>query len=99
MVTHIDELTGVSAYDGRGTLSGELRSLYRKTHETIKKVTEDIENRFHFNTAISAVMELVNEVNQFLNSKGQKDDVAWSVLREAVEATAYHRGVMADVRP
>lgn len=87
VVTHIDELTGVSVYEEGGGLSGQLRSLYRKTHETIKKVTEDIENRFHFNTAISAVMELVNEVNQFLNSKEQKDDIAWSVVREAVEAT------------
>ncbi len=34
--------------------------LYAKAHQTIKKVTEDIENSFHFNTAISAVMELVN---------------------------------------
>ncbi|MCK7509078.1 MAG: class I tRNA ligase family protein [Desulfobacterales bacterium] len=32
----------------------------RKTHQTIRKVTTDIEDRFHFNTAISAVMELVN---------------------------------------
>ena len=87
VVTHIDKITRVTAYDGRETLSGQLRSLYRKTHETIKKVTDDIENRFHFNTAISAVMELVNEVNQVLNSKEQKDDIAWSVVREAVEAT------------
>ncbi|MBL6967667.1 MAG: class I tRNA ligase family protein, partial [Desulfobacteraceae bacterium] len=72
---------------GREALSGQLRSLYRKTHETIRKVTGDIENRFHFNTAISAVMELVNEVNQFLNSREQKDEIAWSVIREAVEAT------------
>jgi leucyl-tRNA synthetase len=41
-------------------LDGQWRDLYKKTHVTIKKVTEDIENRFHFNTAISAVMELVN---------------------------------------
>ena len=87
IVTHIDELTGVSVYEEGEGLSGQLRSLYRKTHETIKKVTDDIENRFHFNTAISAVMELVNEVNQFLNSKEQKDNIAWSVVREAVEAT------------
>ena len=87
VVTHIDNITGVTPYEGCETLSGQLRSLYRKTHETIKKVTEDIENRFHFNTAISAVMELVNEVNQLLNNKEQKDDIAWSVVREAVEAT------------
>ncbi|MFO7716210.1 leucine--tRNA ligase [Desulfosarcina sp.] len=37
-----------------------LRELYRKTHATIKRVTQDIDERFHFNTVISAVMELVN---------------------------------------
>ena len=41
-------------------LSDDLRSLYKATHQTIKKVTHDIEERFHFNTAISAVMELIN---------------------------------------
>lgn len=38
------------------------KELRRKTHQTIKKVTEDMEGTFHFNTAISAVMELVNEI-------------------------------------
>ncbi|MBW1693271.1 MAG: leucine--tRNA ligase [Deltaproteobacteria bacterium] len=41
-------------------LEGKLRELLKKTHATIYKVTKDIEDRFHFNTAISAVMELVN---------------------------------------
>ena len=41
-------------------LSGKLKDLYKKAHQTIKKVTNDIEDRFHFNTAISAIMELVN---------------------------------------
>ena len=36
--------------------------LFRKTHLTIKKVTEDIERQFQFNTAIAAMMELVNEL-------------------------------------
>jgi len=36
--------------------------LLRKTHQTIKKVTDDMEGGFHFNTAISSVMELVNEI-------------------------------------
>jgi leucyl-tRNA synthetase len=36
-------------------------TLRRKIHSTIKKVTEDLDGGFHFNTAISAVMELVNE--------------------------------------
>lgn len=44
---------------------GEARNLRRMTHRTIKKVTEDIDGRFHFNTAISAVMELVNAIYVF----------------------------------
>ena len=44
----------------RGTVNDE--KLKRKTHQTIKKVTDDIEKGFHFNTSISAIMELVNEV-------------------------------------
>jgi len=38
--------------------------LLRKLHQTIKKVTEDIEARFHLNTAISALMELVNAIKK-----------------------------------
>ena len=48
---------------GPSSLSNNARELYIKTHQTIKKVTDDIEQRFHFNTAISAVMELTNQLN------------------------------------
>lgn len=41
------------------------RALYRKTQQTIKRVTADIEEEFHFNTAISALMELANEIGRF----------------------------------
>jgi leucyl-tRNA synthetase len=84
---HIGELNKVPVYEGRDSLPDRLKALHRKTHQTIKKVTDDIENRFHFNTGISAVMELVNEVTQFLNSKEKKDDTAWSVIREAIETS------------
>lgn len=40
-------------------------ALYRKTHQTIAKVTTDIEREYHFNTAIAALMELVNEITVF----------------------------------
>ena len=43
-------------------LSEDARDLYIKANRTIKKVTDDIEASFHFNTAISSVMELVNEL-------------------------------------
>ncbi len=42
--------------------AGEARELLAKTHWAIDKVTRDIDPRFQFNTAISAVMELVNEI-------------------------------------
>jgi leucyl-tRNA synthetase len=77
-------LKGISPYDGSGQLDGELGALHRKTHQTIKRVTEDIEQRFHFNTAISAVMELVNVIYQFRSNSIQSPE-ALSVLRLAVE--------------
>ena len=40
---------------------GDAAILLRKTHQTIRKVTTDISERYRFNTAISAVMELVND--------------------------------------
>ncbi len=65
-------------------LEGEHKSLRQKIHKTIKKVTEDIE-RFHFNTAISAVMELVNEV-YVSEVKDRTDEVSERVIRESLEA-------------
>jgi leucyl-tRNA synthetase len=63
-------------------IEGDAKSLRQKTHKTIKKVTEDIE-RFHFNTAISAIMELVNEI--YLSGvKDQDEEVSLRVMREAV---------------
>ena len=44
------------------------RALRRKTHETIRRVTIDIEERMHLNTAVSSLMELVNELYAFSES-------------------------------
>ena len=46
-------------------LSDAERSLRRKTHDTIRRVTVDLDPRVHLNTAISAMMELVNELYAF----------------------------------
>lgn len=56
--------------------------LLRKTHQTIKKVTTDIEREYHFNTAIAALMELVNELSAFQ----PRDDVEWAIFRYSIEA-------------
>lgn len=47
------------------TLSKDELSLRRKLHQTIAKVTEDLDGKFAFNTAISAIMELVNDMYKF----------------------------------
>ncbi len=44
------------------SLSPEARAIQRKLHQTIKRVSDDFQGRWHFNTCISAIMELVNEV-------------------------------------
>ena len=53
-------------------LSAEEKHLFRKIHQTIKKVTLDLEGDFHFNTAIAAAMELVNEIQAFTFPEGEK---------------------------
>jgi len=71
-------------YHGKEDLPETLRNLRRKTHQTIRKVTEDLEERFHFNTAISAIMGLVNTLYQFdVNSVA--NPFKNQVLREAME--------------
>jgi leucyl-tRNA synthetase len=44
------------------SLSPEARKIQRKLHQTIKRVGDDFQGRWHFNTSIAAIMELVNEL-------------------------------------
>ena len=64
------------------SLDEEQRALRRKTHETIKKVTDDMQRRYTFNTALAAIMELLNEVNRY---KGASADDRL-ILQEAIES-------------
>src|SRR5262249_52358183 len=45
------------------------RALRRKTHQTIRRVTADIEGRMHLNTALSSLMEVVNQLYDFSEGK------------------------------
>ncbi len=58
----IEKYKGIDPYTeaASGLKSKPAKELYIKAQQTIKKVTDDIDKSFHFNTAISAVMELVN---------------------------------------
>ncbi|RMF93396.1 MAG: leucine--tRNA ligase, partial [Nitrospinota bacterium] len=69
--------------DQMQALSPGVAALRRKVHQTIRKVTADIE-RFHFNTAIAAIMELVNHLYQFTGEE-REEPGAQMALREAIE--------------
>ena len=65
------------------------KNLQRALHGTIKRVTVDIEERFNFNTAISAIMELVNAFYTYSNESGETDEKAKAkaapFLKDALE--------------
>lgn len=80
VTSYAEEIKGL---DGQiGNLEGAAKDLRRLTHQTIKKVTEDISTRFNFNTAISAIMELVNGLT---NHKEKEQDTNLLVVKEAIE--------------
>jgi len=85
VVDYLDDIRDIAPFDGRTSLEGDLKNLRRKTHQTIRKVTRDIEDRFHFNTAISAIMELVNALYA-LPRPAQDDRIALAVVRETVDS-------------
>jgi len=65
-----------------GSLNQEQRALRQKIHSTLQKVTRDIGERYTFNTAIAANMELLNHLSSHQGDNAQ--DIA--VLREGIEA-------------
>jgi len=85
-IDHLDifeEKTASSTSAAPSSDSG--RRLKTKVHQTIKKVTEDIEQRYHLNTAISAIMELFN----LLKKEGEtlkKNPEGRALLRETMES-------------
>jgi leucyl-tRNA synthetase len=73
--THADELSQARShaidYD---KLNEASRRIYRKTHWAIHKVRTDLQDSFHFNTAISAIMELSNLMSSFVEAGDEKAD-------------------------
>ncbi|MFW5982074.1 MAG: leucine--tRNA ligase [Halanaerobiaceae bacterium] len=65
-----------------GNLDKDEKELYRQLHITIKRVSEDLEERLNFNTAISAIMELTNAVYQYLNAV---EDINYSLLKLVID--------------
>jgi leucyl-tRNA synthetase len=63
-------------------LTDDQKALRRKTHQTIRKIDDDIGRRNSFNTAVAAAMELLNAVNRLEDDSDQ----GRAVVREALEA-------------
>ena len=70
-----------SAFDPAGASEKE-KVLLRKTHQTLRRVTHDLESRWHFNSAIAVIMELVNEIHA---QEPLKEGVRPAVVREILE--------------
>ena len=65
-------------------LSGPSLKLLRKLHQTIAKITLDFEGRWHFNTCVAAIMELVNEL-QDADAQLAAAEVPAPVMRELLQ--------------
>ena len=81
---HREALIAARSDFSQNDLPGDLRNLYRLIHRTIKKVTEDIESRFHFNTAIAAIMELFNALSASVQDES-KLEIGTPVIKAGVE--------------
>jgi leucyl-tRNA synthetase len=68
-------------------VSEAARTLRRLTHKTIVRVTDDVERRNHFNTAVAAVMELVNGYAELVHADPPEDPALRAAIREAVRIT------------
>ena len=99
LVDHVIPAVRSAVQPGSLTLDPDERALRRRTHVTIRRVTQDIDPRMHLNTAISALMEMVNDLYAFgekrgIRPTGRDDEPApvversqtTAVLREAVES-------------
>ena len=101
LVDSLAETIGGEGIPTPGTLelNDAERALRRKTHETIRRVTIDLDPRVHLNTAVSGMMELVNELYAFCSTSrcvpvGEEPQqvgtieraATISVLKEAIEA-------------
>jgi leucyl-tRNA synthetase len=89
---HAESLGRAPAASLSAGFSEPARELRRKVHQTIAKITRDIEDRLQMNTAVAAMMELVNEIYRLEaavalgpNAPGGSGGPGLAVLREALE--------------
>jgi leucyl-tRNA synthetase len=85
---HSERLQGVTVgnltSEEKASLTPEERRLLRKAHQTLRHVTEDMEERWHFNTDIANTMELVNELTE-LDAAVEAGQIRPAILKTGLE--------------
>jgi leucyl-tRNA synthetase len=85
---HADKVQGVSAANlnaaDKASLTPDERRLLRRAHQTLQHVTEDMEERWHFNTDISDTMKLVNELIE-LDAAVESGQIRPAILKTGLE--------------
>jgi leucyl-tRNA synthetase len=106
LVDQLTETVGGQGFPGPGELelNDAERTLRRKTHETIRRVTVDLDPRVHLNTAVSGLMELVNELYAFCSNSGclrvgrdAEDPTAVGVIERAATVSVLKESIEALV--
>ena len=91
VVKHAEKLQGVRVgkltAEEKASLTPEERRMLRKAHQTLRHVTEDMEERWHFNTDIANTMELVNELTE-LDGAVEAGTIRTTVHKTALEFLA-----------
>ena len=80
--THVNAGIVSAADTQKDSWNDQQKTLRRKIHETIEKVTDDVGRRHNFNTAIAANMTLLNEISSFKET----DDETRSIVQEGLQA-------------
>jgi len=81
---HKELLTDTSLVPNMDAMEKPERDLFRKVHESVKKITHDLDGAFHFHTAISSIMELMNAIDA-VNVSDDSSDQVKAVFRDAME--------------
>jgi len=82
VITHCE--SGITPTLDPDALTDQHKSLRRKTHQTIEKVSDDFGRRYTFNTAIAAVMTLLNDISQHTDNSPQANAVRHEALTSAI---------------
>ena len=81
IVGHVDRLGPIGAAVSAEELDEAGRAVWHRYHQTVKRVTDDLGERFSFNTAVAAIMELVNDLVPYAD----RDDAHPGLLRVATD--------------